>query len=497
MTSILIIDDSPEDREQFSMLLEQAEPGAKVVCCSGGDDGVPASKEHSFDCVLLDLRLDGESGLDVLAKLQNARATLPVIVFTGQGSEHAAAEAFVAGAAYYLPKTGLTAQTLWTAVSRVIQQAATDRELKSKRDALERSNRLDAVGQLAAGIAHDFNNQLGALRFCIELMKDEAVTDKLKERAGTALKVIDESTNLASRMVSLARQGDLLAKNVPLQGSFSDLNALASASVSEHVIVEVSPPGDDLIVFCDPGQLINALFNLVLNADDAIKANGEIGLVSVKARRHEGKIHITVKDNGIGMSEDVVSKATDPFFTTKNDTNGTGLGLAMVQSLTNENGGELLIQSTEGRGTEVTLVLPVGEDTPIAVDNDAPSIAAQRGAARILIVEDKFFLAQTTKDFLEDKGFSTKLVRDAEQALALLSSGFQVDLILTDIGLPKMNGFELANEVRQEYSDIGIVYVTGYADSAKQRQQDLCGPILQKPVHPEDLVATINDVLSH
>lgn len=495
MTHILIIDDSPEDREQFSAFLEEAEPAVTVVSCLGGEDGIPAAKENIFDCVLLDLRLEGESGLDVLARLRDVRPTLPVIVFTGQGSEQAAVDAFVSGAAYYVPKHNLTVKTLWTAVSRSIEQAETDRELNSKREALERSNRLDAVGQLAAGVAHDFNNQLGALRYCIELLKDAAVTDKLKERVRTAIKIIDESANLATRMVSLSRQGNLLARTVSLQDIFADLNALASASISEHVTIEVSKPDADLTAFCDAGQLLNALLNLVLNANYAISAKGEIGTIAVSAQRDADKVHVIVKDNGIGMSVDVLAKSTDPFFTTKKDTNGTGLGLAMVQSFTNENSGELLIQSTEGLGTEVSLVLPETKESKASVENDTPATRSQSKGASILIVEDNSLLALMTKEILESEGFSAKMVKDAESALELLSSNFQADVVLTDVGLPGMNGFEFASQVRGQNHDIGIIYVTGYADNPEHRQQELHGPILQKPVEPEKLTATINKVL--
>jgi len=191
MSTILIIDDSPEDRELFSSMLREADPGIAVIACNDGQDGVTKASQQALDCVLLDLRLDGEDGLQVLKNLQDVRPSLPVVVFTGQGSEQAAAEAFVAGAAYYLPKRDLTSETLWTAVDRVIQKAAVDRELKSKRDAMERSNRLDAIGQLAAGIAHDFNNQLGALRYCIELFKSSATTDKAKEQVQAAVRIVD------------------------------------------------------------------------------------------------------------------------------------------------------------------------------------------------------------------------------------------------------------------------------------------------------------------
>jgi len=496
MSAILIIDDNPDDREQYASFLEEAEPGLTIVSCHGGSDGMAAVNEHAFDCVLLDLRLDGEDGIDVLSKIRDVRPGLPVVVFTGQGSEQAAVDAFVAGAAYYLPKDDLTAKALWTAVERVIQKASTDRELKSKREALERSNRLDAIGQLAAGIAHDFNNQLGALRYCIELLKEAAVSDKLKDRVRTALKIIDDSGNLATRMVSLSQQGNLLAVDVTLHYIFSDVKALASASVSVNVTVDVRMPKSDLTVFCDPGQLLNAILNLILNANDAIVAKGEVGTVSIRVEAEVEKLCIVVKDNGIGMSEELVAKSTDPFFTTKQDTNGTGLGLAMVQAFANDNNGELLIYSTEGIGTKAVLVLPVGKEIDQPIKDDTALQAQQSEPAHILIVEDKFLLAMMTKEILEDEGFTAETVRDAEGALELISSASSVDVVLTDIGLPGMNGFELANQLKKQNPEIGIIYVTGYASNPDYPQHKLHGPVLQKPAEPKELIATINQVVS-
>ncbi len=496
MITALIIDDSPEDREQFTALLKSAEPDVFVVTCKGGRDGVPKAQEHAFECVLLDLRLDGESGLDVLAELQEAQPNLPVIVLTGQGSAQTATDAFVAGSAYYLPKDGLTAQALWTAVSRVIRQAETEHELKANREAMERSNRLNAVGQLAAGIAHDFNNQLGALRYCIEFLKDAAVTDAQQDRVRTALKIIDDSANLASRMLSLSRQGDLLAKNVSLESAFQDLKAFGSASVSERVSLEVGSVDAELSVYCDPAQFLNALLNLMLNANDAVAAKGGAGTISFAVQRDGGTVRVTVKDDGIGMSEDVLTKCTDPFFTTKSGTNGTGLGLAMVQGFANENRGKLLIQSDEGKGTEVTLVLPLGQEAGGPDEPKASVASVPERPVLVLVVEDRDLLAQMTKDMLDSKGFSAEVAQDAETALERLTSGLEPDAALIDIGLPGMNGFDLASAVHRHDPDIGIIYLTGYANNPEHPKQELHGPIMQKPIEPGDLVKTINTVLA-
>ncbi len=496
MISVLLIDDSPEERELISDMVYQRDATTTVTACAGGEDGVAQAKAHIFDCVLLDLRLDGEDGLEVLADLRLARPNLPVIVLTGQGSEQAATDAFLAGAAYYLSKNNLIDRTLWTAIDRVMQFAKVERELKSKREALERSNRLDAVGQLAAGIAHDFNNQLGALRYCVEFLKSSAATDASKEKIRTALKVIEDSKNLASRLIALSRQGDLMATSVSLTDVMEDLRTLAAATVTDSVTLDIVEPEADIYSYFDGFQFLNVLLNLILNADDAIKANDRIGTITVTARRDAGQVRVSVQDNGCGMPQGTLAKCTDPFFTTKKDRNGTGLGLAMAQSFVKDNSGELLMYSTEGEGTEIIVVLPVG-DKPSVSGREAVSVPDPvTSDARILVVEDQLILAMMTKEIIENHGYDVDLVTSGEKALAYLDAHPKVDVLITDINMPAMNGFELAQKVRQMKPTVQILYLTGYSDNPEHHSEDVLGPILQKPVEPNVLLASIAQALS-
>lgn len=499
MTCVLVIDDSPEERELFEDQLISSDPNVQVIACRGGDEAMEQIARQDMDCVLLDLRLDGEDGLDVLTRLHQARPTLPVIVLTGQGSEKAAVDAFVAGAAYYLPKRGLEADTLWIAVQRVIHQAETERELKDKRDALERSNRLDAVGQLAAGLAHDFNNQLGTLRMCIELLKDVAVTDRSRHHVTTALKVIDQGAALANRLVSFSKQGDLLAVDVPLNDTLEDIRALGSAAIADKVLLEVIAPERPLVAHCDPGQLLNAILNLILNANDAIDTRDKIGRVSVSATEGPdgtNTVRISIKDNGMGMSEDVLAKCIDPYFTTKGDRNGTGLGLAMVQSFVRDNGGDLILHSQQGSGTEAILVLPSGEVTGTSPGKVNPVPACASENVRILVAEDQFFLAMMMREILEAHGFEVVTASSAREALEEFSNDEAVDILITDIKMPGQTGVELASEIHARSPNLPVIYLTGYADSPAHMNQKLFGPVMQKPVEPDHLIATIHGLIS-
>ena len=497
MISILCIDDSPEEQDLVAELVRSGDADVKFRACFGGKDGIACVRDVAFDCVFLDLRLDGESGLDVLAELRELRPNLPVIVLTGRGNEEAATQAFLAGAAYYLPKRDLTGPTLWTAIDRVLERTTIERELKSKREALERSNRLDAVGQLAAGIAHDFNNQLGALRYCIEFLKHSAVTESSKDKVRTALSVIQDSRNLAGRLLALSKQGDLLAQTGSLAGTLDDLDNLAAAAVSGAAKLEVGAPDTDVYVHCDFGQLLNVLLNLILNAEDAIKTSGQPGIIKVLVHSSDDQVWITVRDNGLGMSKDVLAKCTDPFFTTKQNRNGTGLGLAMAQSFVNDNSGELLLHSSIGEGTEVIVVLPMCVKPEHETARPVSVPRPEHSDARILVVEDQIVLARITREIIEAQGYAVELAVSAEKALEFLQNDPKVDLVVTDLKMPGMSGFELAKKVRQNFPDIKVIYLTGYDDSPEGNEQEVPGPVLQKPVEPQDLLATIGKVLAN
>ncbi len=496
MTAILVVDDNSDDLEQIEDLLRQLDPDVQVTCCEGGASCADHLEKADFECVILDLHLDGEDGIDVLTKIHEQKPALPVIILTGQGSEQAATRAFVAGAAFYLPKHGLEPAPLWAAVQRVIRHAENKRELQAQREALERSNRLDAVGQLAAGIAHDINNQLGTLRLSVELLKNAVATDQGRRHINTCLTVIGESTRLASRLISLSRQGDLLSTSVSVQQTLEDLRALALVSMKYGDVLTVECVDDDMGVHCDSGQFLNALLNLVLNANAAIASQGRSGKIQVAATQDSNKIKISIKDNGVGMKKEVLEKCIDPFYTTKEGRNGIGLGLSMAQSFVNDSKGALIINSEIGVGTEVIIELPSFQVSAQKSRNTSGKPENSSSSVSIVLVEDNALLGITTKEVLEEAGFAVNIFPNALGALDYFARRQKVDILLTDVKMAGMNGFELGAKVREKWPSVQIIYLTGYADNPEHEGQVLLGPVLQKPVDPDRLIKKIHSVLA-
>ena len=496
MTRVLIIDDSPEDREFFADLLRRDKPQTAIDCCATSAEAFAMIRAVDYHAVLLDLRLDNEDGLEVLEQIKAHHPSLPVILVSGVGNEEIATEAVTSGAAYYLSKYNLNADALWTAITRVIDQSTADKVLQAQKDAMERSNRLEAAGQLAAGIAHDFNNQLGALRYSIELIQSTVPSDAADHYIGLAHKAIDECVALAGRMLSLSKQGNLVTQDVSAKDVLNDVRSLTSGYATDNLTLEIAAPSLDCFVHCDPSQLLNALVNLIRNAQQSIVQQPRSGHIQLVVRYTADTVSFVVTDTGDGMTPEVMAKCTDPFFTTKSDKKGSGLGLAMVQRFVNEADGQLIIQSTQGVGTEITIELPRVEPMSQPPQNDDPqSVPMARTGTNVLVVDDNTVLADMTKTVLELEGFAVQVFDNGVSAARYFDDGHRADLVISDIRMPKMNGFEMAEAIRRTSPETQFVFVTGYSDNIARSPNDLGSIVLQKPVSKDELLAAIEVAL--
>lgn len=499
MTSVLIVDDSPEDRELYVDYLAVSDATMNVSAVENSAMALASIKHNLPSCVMIDLRLDGEDGLDLLTEIKKQHPDLPVIVLTGKGNEAAAVEAFMAGAAHYLPKAVLSPESLLEAVNRVLAEVAKERDLAAKQDALERANRLDAVGQLAAGIAHDFNNQLGTLRICMDLLASSTGTQDFARHLATSTKAVEVCTALATRLISFSKQGGLSASDVSLKTALEDTRALVENTISPWAHLSFGDVPGDMVVHCDANHLVNALLNLIFNANEAIAEldrPGEIS-VSVSVERDTPDVAtVTVFDNGGGMSEAVLDNATEAFFTTKLHRNGTGLGLSIVKGFVEEAGGEMRLRSTIGKGTTVEMRLPVSLQAPS--DRPEPGVAPSeyRGEARILLVEDERDLRTVTAEFLRKRGFDIVEAPSGQGALHLLETEAGIDLLITDIKMLGLDGFELATLARRLLPKLPVLYVTGYAEYPDIDEKRILGPVLQKPIDTGELLSMVDQLLS-
>ena len=315
---------------------------------------------------------------------------------------------------------------------------------------------------------------------------------------------------LARQLLGFAKRQPAKVESVSVDTAISEVLQLARRTIEESITMEVEKQADGLFVYCDAPQLENALVNLIINARDAIVSSrrGNRIMIAVRTVARASSItaelaatgtrfvEISVSDNGPGMSEHVRQRAVDPFFTTKEQASGTGLGLSMVYGFVQQMEGEFRIYSEIGLGTTVRMSLPRGEATGGAEVPKAHDVLFRGQGQTVLVVEDEPDLLRTTTTLLQHLGFRAFGVASGVDALAHLSSGIEVDVLLTDIVMPEgMSGFELAQAVRQQYPHVGIIYMSGYAGLAAEKIGKVDAPFVQKPCGMAELSTALERIL--
>lgn len=352
--------------------------------------------------------------------------------------------------------------------------------------ALEQAKKLESVGLLAGGMAHDFNNVLAAVSGALHVVSREVKDERVMAFVRRGQEGVQRASKLVRQLMDILRTKTFESQIVRLGTTIGLSRELLqiSAGARTRVRVEVT---DDLCVRVDPHQLEAALINLVINARDAMPHGGDI-IVSVAAismgpagREYPTLAAIRVQDSGEGMPPDVLMQAREPFFTTKPVGQGTGLGLVMVNAFARHAGGSVLIESEVDRGTAVTILLPIAmaeSGSLPAVEDNSNSLQGRR-SARILVVDDDVLVRPVTCQFLRELGCDVIEAESSTLALqmAASSNGMEFDLVVTDVGMPDLDGPTLAARLREMRSDLPILLMTGDADAVKQ----VAANVLRKP----------------
>ncbi len=368
-------------------------------------------------------------------------------------------------------------------------------QMRQTEDILRQSQKLETIGQLTGGIAHDFNNMLAAILSAAEVLKRHVHGNERMDLAATTIeKAALRGAELTRHLLAFARKQALNPVEVDVDALIRETLALARPALGATIDMKVQIE-EPLHALADPAQLASALLNLCINARDAMGDKG--GAITISASRARSPklgrgefVRIAVADTGSGMSEETMRRAVEPFFTTKEVGKGSGLGLSMVYGFAQQSGGDLVITSELGRGTEMALLLPIA-----AAPRATQAIAEQRpeptGVLRVMVVDDDELVRDALCLQLNDAGFDTIAATDGHQALALIDAGATFDLLLTDMVMPNgMNGMTLADLVRQRRPDVRVILSTGYVEKELPER----GPhwlLLRKPYSSEGLFAAL------
>jgi signal transduction histidine kinase len=454
-------------------------------------------------------QVDGTDRRIAVRKLDD----LPVYISTGFGTADIRQEWLSAMASHLIfgvPATVLLGLLVWLSLRRTNALYAEGARRAAAEDTLRQSQKMEAVGQLTGGVAHDFNNLLTIIIGNLELARRRGVEAGIDRVLKNALVGAEKAAQLTQRLLAFSRRQPLDPKSVDATKLIAGMSDLLRRSLGEHVEIETVGGGGLWRTEVDPTELEAAILNLALNSRDAMPNGGKLTIETSNAfldeqytREHDDVrtgqyVLISVTDTGQGMPREIVDRAFEPFFTTKETGQGTGLGLSQVYGFVKQSGGHIKIYSEVGQGTTIKMYLPRhrAADQP---QGDLRMEAVEKGKGeRILVVEDDEGVRGYIAEILQDLDYRVLTAPDAAVALHMLErQEAPVDLLLTDVVLPGMNGRQLADAVRARHSAMRVLFMTGYSRNAivHQGRLDPGVALIQKPLSAASLAQKIREVL--
>ena len=355
----------------------------------------------------------------------------------------------------------------------------TDDAGKVTEETLNRSRKLEAIGQLTSGIAHDYNNMLGVIIGNIQMVERVvALDDKSREHLGKALAAAQRNAELTAKLLGFSRAQPRRKRHTAANDFIAGLKDIIATSLTAAFEIRADLSEDLWLVDIDPAELEDMILNLAINARDAMPDGGVLTIESVNKVLDENHVNhypesrpgdyvmISVSDTGTGMSKETREQIFDPFFSTKETGKGTGLGLSMVHTFVQRSSGFIMVYSEPGKGTTFNVFLPRAQGSAVNVTtpDEAATTEISRGSETILIVDDEDLLVDLAVMQLEELGYHTLCAGNAAQALEILKANPDIDLLLSDIIMPgKLDGYDLALAAKQIRPSVKILMTSGSA----------------------------------
>ena len=537
--NILLVDDQPAKLLSYEAIL--SELGENLVKASSAREALEHLLKTEVAVVLIDVCMPEFDGFELAAMIrEHPRFQMLSIIFVSavQVTDLDLLRGYECGAVDYVPvpvapellrskvrvfcdlfRKTRQLETLNAELERRVEErtaelahANADLEQRVEERTREREaalaqvhemQKVESLGQLTGGVAHDFNNLLMAVLGNLGLVsKYTADNPKITRLIDGAIKAAERGANLTKRMLAFARRQELKPEIVDVPNLVGGMVDMLRHSLGPEIEIVTEFRREALTTRVDPNQLELALLNLALNARDAMASGGRLVIAARRATVAAGEVPglaageyicISECDNGTGMDEGTIARATEPFFTTKGAGAGTGLGLSMVDGLVAQSGGAMRIKSRPGLGTTIELWLPIWEGLDIKSGHTPRRRrSAQLSAFQVLLVEDDEMVAAGTLAMLEDLGHTAIEANSGSEALEILEANPDIDIVLTDHAMPGMNGSELARRIRDSWPELPVVLVTGYADLPNGSDPLL--PRLAKPYRQQELSDLISSL---
>lgn len=397
---------------------------------------------------------------------------------------------------------------------RITHFISNDRDITDRRrmeNQLQQAQKMDAIGRLAGGVAHDFNNLVMVISSYAELMLDSLSLDHpLRRNVDEIQKAARRAADLTRQLLAFGRKQMQSLQLLDLNVIIENISKMLPRLIGEDIEL-IFVPGKDLgKTRADPVQIEQILMNLVANARDSMPKGGKLSIETASVRLDEAYVHehsivcpgeyvlLTVTDSGQGISPEHLSHIFEPFYTTKEEGKGTGLGLATVYGIVKQNSGYIWVYTEPGMGTVFKVYLPRAMPAKAFVQPAPPVDDCPRGCETLLLAEDEMAVRQSICQFLTLKGYIVLEAKDGTEALAIAKAyGSSIHLMITDVVMPQMGGARLAGELALERPDMKVLFVSGYAEATVLRHGaiDVTTRFLQKPFSLKELARKIREVL--
>lgn len=513
---LIHLEGNPADAELIDSTLRNAGIPCQTKRVHTREDFLAALRQGGFSLILADTTVpdfDGAAALDLARALH---PDVPFLFVSGMQGEEFAVDMMQRGATDYISKQRLG--RLVPSVRRTLRELDERLERKRAEDALRMSEKqlrqaqkMEAVGRLAGGLAHDFNNLLTVIMGHSQVLLDElSVGSPIRAKIEEMQKAGERAANLIRQLMAFSRKQPMEPNVLPLNSVIGNVEGMLRRLIGEDIQLVIRPDPHNGHVKADPGQLEQVLMNLVVNARDAMPNGGLLAIETSQVELARTPMHhlhplplghyvkLTVTDTGCGMNTDVLGHLFEPFFTTKDAHKGTGLGLSTVFGIVTTCGGGIDVWSQVGHGTTFDLYFPRATPQATATSTDSPQAQPRQGSETILLVEDDNGVRDLVRRELLKTGYQVIEAKNGVEAcLTATQQSYHVDLLLTDVVMPGMNGRELAEHLAVIKPNLRVLFMSGYLDdiSVNSGMDPHRTTFLQKPFTPDLLLRTVRALL--